>query len=186
MIEVRSQDNKDRWLLKWDTATAKFGLLDRQRDEAWIGGPGIGFGRTIGWVDDATLWFQSEKTGYSHLYIINVNTLDRKALTSGNYEVQQAQLSIDKKYFYIITNEVHPGEQHFYRLTIADLKKERITTMTGANQVTISPDEKYLGILYSYSTKPWELYLQENKPGSKAEQITNKAQSDEFKSYSFI
>jgi len=185
MIEVRSQDNKDRWLLKWDTATTKLGLLDRQRDEAWIGGPGIGFGRTIGWIDDATLWFQSEKTGYSHLYTINVNTLDRKALTFGNYEVQQAQLSIDKKYFYISTNEVHPGEQHFYRLTISDLKKERITTMTGANQVTISPDEKYLGILYSYSTKPWELYLQENKPGSKAEQITQKAQSEEFKSYAW-
>lgn len=183
VIEVRSQDNKDRWLLKWDTATAKIGLLDRQRDEAWIGGPGIGFGRTIGWIDDATLWFQSEKTGYSHLYTINVHSLERKALTSGNYEIQQAQLSNDKKSFFITTNEVHPGEQQFYKLTIADGKKERITTMTGANQVSLSPDEKYLGILYSYSTKPWELYLQENKPGSKAEQITFKAQSDEFKSY---
>jgi len=57
--------------------------------------------------------------------------------------------------------------------------------MTGAYQVTVSPDEKYLAVLYSYSTKPWELYLQENKPGGKIEQITNKAQSDEFKSYSW-
>ena len=88
-------------------------------------------------------------------------------MTTGNYEVQQAQLSIDKKYFYITTNEVHPGEQHFYRLSIADGKKERITTMTGANQVTVSPDEKYIAILYSYSNKPWELYLQENKPQGK-------------------
>ena len=80
---------------------------------------------------------------------------------------------------------MHPGEQHFYRLTIADGKKERITTMTGANQVTVSPDEKYIAVLYSYSTKPWELYLQENKPGGKIEQITNKAQSDEFKSYAW-
>jgi hypothetical protein len=29
------------------------------------------------------------------------------------------------------------------------------------------------------------LYLQENKPGGKMEQITNKAQSDEFKSYAW-
>jgi len=35
-----------------------------------------------------------------------------------------------------------PGEQQFYRLTINTGKKERITTMTGANQVSISPDEK--------------------------------------------
>ena len=183
VLEIRSTDNKDRWLMLWDTATRKLKLLDRQRDEAWIGGPGIGFGRNIGWIDDNTVWFQSEATGYSHLYTINVKTNERKALTSGKYEVQQAQLSNDKKFFYIITNEVHPGEQHFYRLTIADGKKERITTMTGANQVTVSPDEKYLAVLYSYSTKPWELYLQENKPGGKIEQITNKAQSDEFKSY---
>jgi dipeptidyl aminopeptidase/acylaminoacyl peptidase len=185
VLEIRSTDNKDRWLMLWDTASHTLKLLDRQRDEAWIGGPGIGFGRNIGWIDDNTVWFQSESSGYSHLYTINIKTNDRKALTSGKYEVQQVQLSNDKKFFYIITNEVHPGEQHFYRLAIADGKKERITTMAGANQVTVSPDEKYLAVLYSYSTKPWELYLQENKPGGKIEQITNKAQSDEFKSYSW-
>jgi len=183
VLDIRSNDNKDRWLMTWDTATNKLKLLDRQRDEAWIGGPGI-FGR-MGWIDESTLWFQSEATGYSHLYTINVNTKQKQALTSGKYEVQQAQLSIDKKYFYITTNEVHPGEQQFYRLTIADGKKESITTMSGANQVTISRDEKYIALLYSYSNKPWELFLQENKAGGKIEQVTNKAQSDEFRSYSW-
>lgn len=182
VVDIRSQDNKDRWIMLIDTSNGQLNLVDRQRDEAWIGGPGIGFGR-IGWIDENTIWFQSEKTGYSHLYTANVLTGDQKALTSGKYEVQQASLSRDKKTFYITTNEVHPGEQQFYRLSIADGKKERITTMTGANQVTVSPDEKYLAILYSYSNKPWELYLQENKPGGKLEQITDKAQSSEFKSH---
>ena len=185
VVEIRSTDNKDRWLMLWETATHKLKLLDRQRDEAWIGGPGIGFGTNIGWLDENTVWFRSESSGYSHLYTININTNERKALTSGKYEVQQAQLSRDKKYFYISTNEVHPGEQHYYRLAIANGKKEKLTSMTGSNQVTISPDEKYLAILYSYSNKPWELYLQENKPGGKIEQITNKAQSEEFRSYSW-
>jgi dipeptidyl aminopeptidase/acylaminoacyl peptidase len=187
VLDIRSQDNKDRWLMLWDTATGKLKLLDRQRDEAWVGGPGTGgFGSgNTGWIDENTFWFRSEATGYSHLYTSNVITGEKKALTSGNYEMQQAQLSKDKKYFYITTNEVHPGEQQFYRLSIADGKKERITTMTGANQVSVSPDEKNIAVLYSYSTKPWELYLQENKVGGKTEQITNKAQSDEFKSYSW-
>jgi dipeptidyl aminopeptidase/acylaminoacyl peptidase len=184
VMEIRSEDNKDRWLMLWDTITQKLKPLDRQRDEAWIGGPGIGFGRS-GWINENTFWYQSEVTGYSHIYTVNVATGEKKPLTSGNYEIQQAQLSIDKKYFFITTNEVHPGEQQFYRLTVADGKKERITTMTGANQVTVSRDEKYIAILYSYSNKPWELYLQENKPGGKLEQITNKAQSDEFRSYNW-
>lgn len=187
VADIFSQDNKDRWLMLMDTAGVNLKLLDRQRDEAWIGGPGTGgFGSgNTGWLDETTFWYRSEATGYSHLYTVNVITGEKKALTSGNYEVQQVQLSRDKKYFFLTTNEVHPGEQQFYRMSIADGRKERITTMTGANQVTISPDEKYLALLYSYSNKPWELYLQENKPGGKSEQITSKSQSDEFRSYNW-
>jgi dipeptidyl aminopeptidase/acylaminoacyl peptidase len=183
VFDIRSDDNKDRWLWLYNTSSNSFKLVDRQRDEAWIAGPGISGGNAAGWIDESSFWFQSEATGYSHIYSVNVITGEKKAITEGNYEVQQARLSNNKKYFYITTNEVHPGEQQFYRLTISNGKKERITTMTGANNVAVSPDEKWLAILYSYSNKPWELYLQENKPGSKAEQITSKAQSEEFKSY---
>ena len=183
MLDIRSGDNKDRWLMQWDTATRKMSLISRQRDEAWIGGPGI-FGST-GWISDEVCWYQSEETGYSHLYTFHTGTKEKKALTAGNYEVLRAQLSNDKKQFFITTNEVHPGEQHFYKLTISNGKKERITTATGASQVTVSPDEKTLAVLYSYSTEPWELFVQENKPGGKREQITSKAKSDEFKSYSW-
>ena len=186
VLDIRSQDNKDRWLVRFDTA-GRLKLIDRQRDEAWIGGPGTSAfgGANAGWIDETNFWFQSEATGYSHLYRINVVTGEKRALTSGKYEVQQTQLSKNKKYFYLTTNEFHPGEQQFYRLSVNGGSAERITTMAGANQATISPDEKYIAILYSYSNKPWELYLQENTPGGKLEQITTKAMSDEFKSYSW-
>ncbi len=185
MVDIRSADHKDRWLMMFDTSSGKLKLIDRQRDEAWVGGPGIGFfgGLNSGWIKENTYWFQSEVTGYSHLYAANVETGEKKALTSGKYEVQQVQLSKDKKTFYITTNEVHPGEHQFYHLPASGGKAERITTMTGANEVTISPDEKYIAILYSYTNKPWELYLQENKVDGRIEQITTKAMSDEFKSY---
>ncbi len=188
VVEVYSADNKDRWIALLDPATAKLKILDRQRDEAWIGGPGTTqFSRNDNkWIDDSTYWFQSEATGYSHLYKINVNSGVKTQLTSGNYEVQKVELSREKKYFYITTNEVHPGEQQFYRLSVNGGKAERITTMTGANEVTVSPDEKYLAVRYSYSNKPWELYWQENRPGSKAIQVTDKAQSEEFKNISWI
>ncbi|HRG82565.1 MAG TPA: prolyl oligopeptidase family serine peptidase [Chitinophagaceae bacterium] len=187
VFEIRSQDNKDRWLFWFDPKTSAVKLLNRQRDEAWIGGPGTGFfgGGSAGWLNEEQFWFRSESTGYSHLYIADRTSGEVKAVTNGNYEVQQVQLSKDKKYFYIITNEVHPGEQHFYRLSIADGKKEKLSSMTGANQVSLSPDEKWLAILHSYSNKPWELYLQENKVNGKTEQITHKARSEEFNSYNW-
>jgi len=187
VVDINSQDHKDRWLMLLDAATGKLKLLSRQRDEAWIGGPGIGFGfgGSTGWIDENNFWYQSEETGYSHLYKVDVASGQKTALTSGKYEVLQAQLSTDKKYFYIITNEVHPGEQQYYRLPITGSKAERITTMTGANQVVVSPDEKQIAIIYSYSNKPWELYVQENKPGGKITQITSLAASKEFQSYAW-
>ncbi|RPD42338.1 S9 family peptidase [Chitinophaga barathri] len=182
IVNIRSQDNKDRWIMLLDAATGTLKLLDRQRDEAWVGGPGIS-GYSLGWINENTCWFQSEATGYSHLYTCNVVSGQKKALTQGRYEVQDTELSKDKQYFYITTNEVHPGEKQFYRLPVTGGKAERITSMTGAHTVSLSPDEKWIAYRYSTSNKPWEMYLQENKAGAKPMQITNLAMTDEFKSY---
>lgn len=182
IVHIRAQDNKDRWIMLLDAASGKLTPLDRQRDEAWISGPGISWG-SLGWTDEQTCWFQSEATGYSHLYTLNVTNGKKTVLTSGKYEVLTAQLSNDNKHFYITTNEVHPGEQHFYRLPVSGGKAERITAMSGANTVSMSPDEKWIAYRYSNSNHPWEMYLQENKAGAPAQQITDKAMSDEFRSY---
>ncbi|ANH83606.1 peptidase S9 [Niabella ginsenosidivorans] len=182
LLDIYANDHKDRWLMILDTASGNLQLADRQHDDAWISGPDIN-PRYTGWIDNQTIWFQSEATGYSHLYTYSLPAQTKTALTSGNYEVQEAKLSNDKKSFYITTNEVHPGEKQFYRLDIKTGSAQRITGTEGANDVSISPDEKYIAILHSYINKPWELYLQENKAGAKPVQITFKAQSDEFKQY---
>ena len=182
MVVVTSQDNKDRWIMMLDPSTGKLKLLDRQRDEAWIGGPGIGGSGSIGWIDDRTVYFQSEATGYSHVYTADVQTGTKKQLTSGKYEVQSLRLSNDRKNFYFTANMEHPGITHFYRIPAAGGTPVRLTTMKGGNEVSMSPNEKWLAIRHSYSNKPWELYLQENRPGARPIQITRSA-SEEFLSY---
>jgi dipeptidyl aminopeptidase/acylaminoacyl peptidase len=187
VVNVRSIDNKDRWIMLLDPTTGKLKLLDRQHDEAWVGGPGIGFsfgGGSLGWIDAQTLYFQSEADGYSHLYTVNVVTGEKKQLTKGKFEIQQAQLSKDKKSFYLITNEVHPGEQHFYKMNVEGGERTKLTSMVGANEVTISPDESTLAIRYSYINKPWELFLQANQANAKSEQLTFSL-TDEFKTYAW-
>ncbi|MBC9930352.1 S9 family peptidase [Chitinophaga qingshengii] len=185
IADVRSDDNKDRWIVLVDLSSGKVKSLNRQRDEAWIAGPGIGWltNTNLGWIDENTCWYQSEASGYSHLYTTQVVTGATTQLTKGNYEVQDVTLSNDKKHFYIVTNEVHPGEKQLYRIGVNGGKAERLTAMEGAHEVSISPDEKWIAYRYSYSTKPWELYLQPNSAGAKPVQITNLAQSAEFKAY---
>ena len=185
---VTAQDNKDRWIMKLDPQTGQLSLLDRQRDEAWIGGPGIGGGGfssgSTGWLDNTHFYFQSEASGYSHIYVVDVTSGAKKQFTSGKWEVSDLRLSNDKKSFYFTGNVEHPGISHYYRLPVNGGKPVKLTGMKGGNEVELSPDEKWLAIRYSYSNKPWELYLQQNKPGAKAVRITNSI-SAEFNSYAW-
>lgn len=187
MVVIRSLDNKDRWIMALNLEEGSLRLLDRQRDEAWIGGPGIGSWNysagNVGWLkDNEHFYFQSEETGYAHLYTMNFNTGEKKALTSGDFEILSAELSKDKSTFFITANAFSPHEHHFYHLPVEGGEMVRITSMTGNNDVTLSPDEKMLAIRYSYSNKPWELYLMENKAGAEAAQITESTTAA-FKAY---
>ncbi len=186
VVVARSDDNKDRWIMTLEPATGKLDLVDRQHDDAWINGPGIGYGPgDIGWMpDNAHVWFESEESGFAHLYTADINTGKKKALTSGKYEVSDVRLSDDKKNFYFSANKVHPGEQHFYRLPVQGGDLVQLTTMPGASEVTLSPDEKTLAIRYSYTNKPWELYVQDNKKGAKPKQVTHST-TEEFRSYNW-
>ncbi len=184
VLDIRSTDYKDRWLMLLDAATGKLSLINRQRDEAWIGGPGnSGFRAVVDWINPTSFYFQSEQTGYSHLYAYDILTQQTTALTKGNYEVQNVVLSKSKKVFYILTNEAHPGKQDWYKLAIDGSSKEKITNKVGGLEVSLSPDEKNIAYRYSFINKPWELFVQENKNTNTITQVTNKAMSDEFLQY---
>ena len=187
IANVRSIDNKDRWIVSIDLETGAVTSLDRQRDEAWIAGPGVGYtyygGGTLGWLpDNKHIYFQSEETGYSHLYLLNTENDNKKALTKGKYEVFDPFLSNDKKSWFLTTSEGDAGQRHFYKMPAMGGKMEKLTSMKGNNDVSLSPDEKHMAIYHSFTNKPWELYLKKTGSNAEAKQLTS-GQSDEFKSY---
>ncbi|GJL72110.1 MAG: peptidase S9 [Nitrosomonas sp.] len=189
VVVVRSLDNKDRWIMLLNPENGKLSLLDWQHDEAWIGGPGISgwnfFLGNIGWMpDNQHIWYQSESTGFSHLYQVDIATGKKRALTNGKFEILEVSISKDQRYFYLTANAEGPDQQHFYRLPIKGGRMEKITTEVGNHEVTLSPDEQYLAVRYSYSNQPWELYLMENKPGAKRKQLTQST-TPEFKAYNW-
>lgn len=182
VVEVRSQDYKDRWICALNMISGKLQLIDHQHDEAWIGGPGIGGdpdnNGNVGWMpDDQHIYYQSEISGYSNLYSSALDGSKKTLLTGGKFEVLEAYFSGDKKYFYISANFEGPGTVHFYKLPVVGGKLIKLTNLPGRNDVVVSPDEKYFAIRRSYSNQPWELYLQENKEGAVAKQITYSTKS---------
>ena len=195
VVAVRSQDNKDRWFVKVDPSTGKATPLDDLHDDAWIreqgvgaGANGAGTGVGIAWLpDNRRFLFLSEKTGWMQLYAMDVTEAEPKAtpLTTGAWEVSDARLSADRQTVFLTTNQVHPGERQFYTMPSRGGALTRVTSMTGGNDVTVSPDEQTLAIVYSYSTKPPELYLMPFRPGAAAVQVTT-TPTDEWRSFKWI
>lgn len=189
IVHFGSHDNKDRWIVRLLPSSGDIIPIDRQRDEAWIAGPGIGsegFSGVLGLLpDDKTLYFQSEKTGYSHLYLHDLSNGLTTQLTKGNYEVDSPQLSSDGKTWYFTANMKHPGIRHFYSMPVKGGKITQITSEDGHNEVTLSPDEKNLALLYSYSNRPPELFIQANKAGAEKKQLTESIK-DGFKKYDWV
>ncbi len=162
VVMARSADNKDRWILLLDPATAKTKVLANIHDEAWVGGPGS---FTLGWLPNNThVYFESERSGFAHLYTVPIAGGEPTQLTSGQFEVSDVRLSKDKTLFYFTSSEGSPFERHLYSMPINGGTRTRITTMPGNNQVDISPNETMLADIRSYSNKPTELYLIPNKP----------------------
>ena len=176
VVHFGAIDNKDRWIMRLMPNSGELITIDRQRDEAWIAGPGIGseYGSgTLGFMpDNKTIYFQSEESGYSHLYTYDIIRGRKKQLTDGEYEVYNPFLSKDEKKWYFTANIKHPGIRHFYSMPVNGGKITQITQMDGNNEVTLSPDESKLAIRYSYMDQPWELYVKDNKANAVAQKLT--------------
>ncbi|WP_419213295.1 prolyl oligopeptidase family serine peptidase [Maribacter sp. X9] len=189
ILDIQASNYKDRWIVLLDAETATVTQLDRQHDEAWVAGPGItGWfdGGDLGWMPDGKhIWFQSEKSGYSHLYLTDMKGANTSALTEGAFEIYDPFIAKDKKRWYFTANKNHPGDRQFYTMPLKGGRLRQLTNRVGNNEVTLSPDETKMAMLYSYSNTPTELYLQDNpvyNENSKAIQIT-KSNTEEFEDY---
>lgn len=181
VVMIRSMDNKDRWIARLDFEQGALQTLDRLRDEAWINWAFNDFGI----LDDSrTLYFLSEADGYAHLYSFDLETNERRQLTRGAFEVQRVWPDADRKIFYLITNEAHPGEKRLYSMDVKGGPRICLTPWTGAVQdMAIHSRSGRMACLFSTPTQPWELYVHNlNAPGQKPLRITD-SQSPAFRSY---
>ena len=181
---ARSADNKDRWVLLLDPATAKTRVLVTLHDDAWTNGPGA---FTLGWLpDNRSIFFQSEQDGFAHLYMVAIDGGSAPLqLTRGRFEVSDVRLSEDKSKFYFTSSQVSFAERHLYSLPTGGGTPTRRTALTGNNAANISPDEEMLALVRSYSNKPPELYLAASAPMSEAKQVTT-SPLPEFFTYNWI
>ncbi|MDJ0712105.1 MAG: prolyl oligopeptidase family serine peptidase [Woeseiaceae bacterium] len=178
VLYVHANDNKDRWIATIDFEELNLVSQHRISDEAWVNNYHI----EHGWLDDnQTLWFLSEDHGYLGLYTKNLGERRSKALVAGEHVVFDPVLGPSGDYIYYQANVEHPGIYEGWRVEIASGRTEQLTDLGGNSTVVVSPDESKLLITHSEHGRHDELFVQDNRPGAEARQLTD-TMSDTYKS----
>jgi len=153
-VMVRAIDNKDRWIAAIDFANAKVQSRHRLTDPAWINWTFNDFG----FAPDGALWFLSEESGWSHLYMSDRGGADGgaapRALTSGQWEVSQPVLSSDGRRFLFLCNRAWPGDYEVCEVDRNGGAVREITALDGVEDFVASPDESKLLVRHSDSYMP--------------------------------
>ena len=180
-VMIYSIDHKDRWLVSVDLGAAALVMQQRMTDPAWIDHSFNEFG----WLNDnRTLWYESEESGYAHLYAKPING-EARALTHGQFEVSSPQLSEDGRWFYVLSNQVAPYSYDVYRVPSGGGALQRLTKLEGVEKADVDRGGKQL--LGTYSTPYMRAQIGVTKAdGSGAVHQLTDTSSAEYKSMSWI
>ncbi|WP_417684806.1 S9 family peptidase [Pseudidiomarina gelatinasegens] len=179
-LMLEAWDNKDRWIASIDFAGKRLVNQDRLHDEAWINYTHNEFGFL---PNSATLWFQSEADGYSHLYVKPLNG-STKQLTSGKFVTEDPTVSGNGEFIYFSANKPHPGNYEIYRVRTDNAALEQLTKLGGINNYELSPQEDQLLIKHSTALQPEELYVQ--TIGTDTAQRLTHTVTDTFMAYDWV
>ncbi len=193
LLFAERRDWKERYLYQLDAANGRLTTVDALRDSAWVGGPCFPCG---GFLPDGAaqnrgqtrimsadggggrVWFVSEADGFAHLYTMNADGTDRRQLTHGQWEVLDARVSDDRRYFELHTSEASPFERQFYRMPVNGGAAERMTTQVGGHDVVVSPTGTMLADVYSTANRPPELFIMPYRAGAALTQLTTSPTAD--------
>ena len=145
VIQMYSIDHKDRWIASVDLANYALVPQHRLTDAAWIDRSFNEFG----WLNDKrTLWYESEESGYAHLYTKALNG-EPRPLTQGQFEVSAPLLSGDGRWFYVLSNATAPYSYDVYRVPSGGGTLARLTRLEGVESAELDRSGKQLLLTHS-------------------------------------
>lgn len=86
----------------------------------------------------------SEKDGYNHIYLYNLEGKELEQITKGPWDVTELIGHDDREYqVYYVSAEESPLERQLYRVRVDGERKQKLTEKAGWNEVNMSRDFKY-------------------------------------------
>jgi dipeptidyl aminopeptidase/acylaminoacyl peptidase len=112
----------------------------------------------LSWLDDATALWSSERSGWNHLYRIDMNSGNViNTVTAGDWNVKRIEEVRDQSVFFYavgLASDQDPYHEHFCRVTIDGTGFVQLTDGDGNHSVQWSPNRDYLLDRYSRVDMP--------------------------------
>lgn len=150
--------------LKHDTSNVVF----KDSTDGWFYGTNMAFA-----PEGDKLMFQSEKTGWNHIYTVNPDGSDLKQHTHGSFDIPWVKWTNGHE-MVLASSKVDLGERQLYTLDINNDKTKQLTSKTGWRQhFSLSRDRRHVVYQYSYFNVPFELYTVDLKHPKKEVRLTH-------------
>ncbi|UCG52207.1 MAG: S9 family peptidase [Candidatus Latescibacterota bacterium] len=150
-VEKLNRNQTELRLLIADVETGDVTEALTETSDAWVN---VNYMRHYFENKDRFVW-NSERDGFSHLYLYKTDGTLVRQLTSGSWDVSRLN-GVDEKngFVYFTALEKSILERHLYRVSEKGGEIKRITDRPGTHSVTFSPDLKYYIDRFSNTTTP--------------------------------
>ncbi|HEY6465211.1 MAG TPA: S9 family peptidase [Candidatus Acidoferrales bacterium] len=168
LVERLDRSQKKLDLLRADAATGTSRVLLTEHDRYWVNVSDLPIRF---FADGKRFLWTSERTGFWHIYVYDLDGKMLDQLTSGDWAVNAAggfgpsvgnHLALDEKHghVYFVSNKDNPVERQLYRVSLADKTVSRVTTAAGTHDVFIAPDAMaFLDTFSDAMTPPKQLLM---------------------------
>ncbi|MEQ8470340.1 MAG: S9 family peptidase [Marinoscillum sp.] len=112
--------------------------------------------------DGKSFLFSSEKSGFKHFYLYDMDGKLIRQITQGNYEAVDLvglDQSTKTPVLYYTSTEVSSLERHFYSIDLKGKNKQKLTADPGISRINMSNDCSYYMKYQSAANNPLEVSL---------------------------
>ncbi|MCC3158319.1 S9 family peptidase [Hymenobacter sp. 15J16-1T3B] len=171
-VAVLNRDQNHMWLRQYDATTgALVKTLFEETDTEYVE-PTHPLMFVPGHPDQFV--YQSERSGYNHLYLYSTSGKLLRQLTQGTWLVTDV-LGFDAKgkTLYYASNQDGTIQRHLYSVGLSGGKPKKLTSQAGTHAGTLSPSGEALLDSYSSQTTPRTVAVLGTKDGKARQQLLN-------------
>ncbi len=179
-VQTLNRHQNELNLLFVDAVSGKTTTVLTEKDKAYVD-----ITDNLTFLNDNSFIWTSEKSGYNHIYHYNNNGSLKKQVTTGNWDVTN-YYGYNKNNETIYYQSVENGstKRDVYSIKLSGSGKKQLSSQSGTNSATFSPDFNYFINNHSSSTKAPSVRLVDTNSGKTINEILNNtALENKLKSY---